>query len=139
MYASLAIIEALGSLNDTRITPQYAVRVQVRLGLHTGLAVIGQMGGGDRHEQLAMGDTPNIAARLQGLAAPDTVVLSAVTARLVQRRFALEPLGTHPLKGVTEPIQVFQVLGVPDTADDEEATPGSAVFLVGRDEELGLL
>ena len=98
------------------------------------------MGGGDRHEQLAMGDTPNIAARLQGLADPDTVVLSAVTARLVQRRFALETLGTHQLKGVTEPMQVFQVLGLPDTADDEEAaTPGSAVFLVGRDEELGLL
>jgi hypothetical protein len=87
-----------------------------------------------------MGDTPNIAARLQGLAAPDTVVLSAVTARLVQRRFALEPLGTPALKGVTEPMPVFQVLGLPDTADDEEAaTPGSAVFLGGRDEELGLL
>ena len=87
------------------------MRVQVRLGLHTGMAVIGEMGGGDRHEQLAMGDTPNIAARLQGLADPDTVVLSAVTARLVQRRFALETLGTHQLKGVTEPMQVFQVLG----------------------------
>ena len=59
------------------------MRVQVRLGLHTGMAVIGDMGSGDRREQLAMGDTPNIAARLQGLAAPDTVVLSAVTARLV--------------------------------------------------------
>jgi AAA ATPase domain/Adenylate and Guanylate cyclase catalytic domain len=112
----------------------------VRLGLHTGLAVIGEMGGGDRHEQLAMGDTPNIAARLQGLAAPDTVALSATTARLVQRRFALETLGAHQLKGVTEPLPVFRVLGVPDTADDEEAaTPGTAVFLVGRDEELGLL
>ena len=122
------------------MAPRYGVRVQVRLGLHTGMAVIGHMGSGDRHEQLAMGDTPNIAARLQGLAAPDTVVLSAVTARLVQRRFALETLGTHPLKGVTEPMQVFQVLGLPDTADDEEAaTPGTAVFLVGRDEELGLL
>jgi class 3 adenylate cyclase len=88
------------------------VRVQVRLGLHTGLAVIGAMGGGDRYEQLAMGDTPNIAARLQGLAAPDTVALSAVTARLVQRHFALAPLGTHPLKGVTEPMPVFQVLGL---------------------------
>ena len=75
------------------------MRVQVRLGLHTGMAVIGQMGGGDRHEQLAMGDTPNIAARLQGLAAPDTVVLSAITARLVQRRFALETLGPTRSKG----------------------------------------
>src|SRR5262249_19399231 len=65
---------------------------------------------------------------------------SAATARLVQGCFTLETLGTHQLKGVTEPMPVFRVLGLPDTADDEEAdTPGSAVFLVGRDEELGLL
>jgi predicted ATPase len=140
VHASLALLAALGPLNDTQLAPRYGVRGQVRLGMHTGMAVIGEMGGGDRYEQLAMGETPNIAARLQGLAAPDTMVLSAVTARLVQRRFALEPLGTHPLKGVTEPMPVFRVLGVPDTADDEEAdTPGSAVFRVGRDEGLGLL
>src|SRR5262249_16572456 len=65
---------------------------------------------------------------------------SAATARLVQGCFTLETLGTHQLKGVTEPMPVFRVLGLPDTADDEEAdTPGRAVFLVGRDEELGLL
>jgi predicted ATPase/class 3 adenylate cyclase len=140
VHASLALLAALEPLNTTQLDPRYGVRVQVRLGLHTGLAVIGAMGGGDRHEQLAMGDTPNIAARLQGLADPDTVALSSVTARLVQRRFTLETLGTHQLKGVTEPMPVFRVLGLPDTANDEEAdTPGSAVFLVGRDEELGLL
>jgi class 3 adenylate cyclase/tetratricopeptide (TPR) repeat protein len=140
VHASLALLASLEPLNETQLAPRYGVRVQVRLGLHTGMAVIGEMGGGARYEQLAMGDTPNIAARLQGLATPDTVVLSAVTARLVQRRFALETLGTHQLKGVTEPMQVFQVLGLPDTADDEEAdTLGRAVFLVGRDEELGLL
>ena len=140
VHASLALLAALAPLNTTQLAPRYGVRVQVRLGLHTGMAVIGEMGGGDRREQLAMGETPNIAARLQGLAAPDTVALSAVTARLVQRYFALETLGTHQLKGVTAPMPVFQVLGLPDTADDEEAaTPGSAVFLVGWDEELGLL
>jgi class 3 adenylate cyclase/predicted ATPase len=140
VHASLALLAALEPLNTTHLAPRYGVRVQVRLGVHTGMAVIGDMGGGDRHEQLAMGETPNIAARLQGVADLNTVALSAVTARLVQRRFALEPLGTHPLKGVTEPMLVFRVLGLPDTADEEEAaTPGSAVFLVGRDEELGLL
>jgi len=111
VHASLALLAALEPFNTTQLAPRYGVRVQVRLGVHTGMAVIGEMGGGDRHEQLAMGDTPNIAARLQGLADPDTVVLSAVTARLVQRRFALEPLGTYPLKGVTEPMPVFRVLG----------------------------
>src|SRR6516225_6553344 len=94
------------------------VRVAVRVGLHTGLVVIGEMGGGNRQEQLAMGDTPNIAARLQGLAAPNTVVLSAVTARLA----------------------VFRVLGPQEVPDDEEeAGPAQLPFLVGRDEEVGLL
>ena len=140
VYASLAIIEALEPLNDTRIAPQYAVRVQVRIGLHTGMAVIGEMGGGDRHEQLAMGDTPNIAARLQGLAQPNTVVLSAATARLVQGLFTLEDLGLHHLKGVAAPLGVARLIGItaaPSEAD--EITSPAGPFLVGRDEEIGLL
>src|SRR5262249_22605806 len=60
------------------------VRLAVRVGIHTGLVVVGEMGGGGRQEQLALGDTPNIAARLQGLAAPDTVAISAATQRLIQ-------------------------------------------------------
>jgi class 3 adenylate cyclase len=139
VHASLALLAALEPCNATHLAPRYGVRVQVRLGVHTGLAVIGAMGGGDRHEQLAMGETPNIAARLQSLADPDTGALSAVTARLVQRHFALETLGTPPLQGVTEPLPVFRVRGGPDTADDEATASGRAVFLVGRDEELGLL
>ena len=74
--AGLAIVDAMAPLN-ARLEPQYSVRVAVRLGLHTGVAVVGSVGSGARQEQLAMGDTPNIAARLQGLAAPNTVVLSA--------------------------------------------------------------
>jgi class 3 adenylate cyclase/predicted ATPase len=139
VHASLAILEAMGPLN-TRLAPQYGVRVAVRLGLHTGLAVIGAMGSGARQEQLAMGDTPNIAARLQGLAAPDTAVLSAATARLVQGAFALEDLGLHQIKGVEEPMAVCRVLGLHEAPDDEEAAePARAPFLVGRDEEVGLL
>src|SRR5262245_45886977 len=77
----LAILEALGTLN-TRLGHDRGLRLAVRVGIHTGLVVVGAMGGGDRHEHLALGETPNIAARLQGLAAPDTVVISAVTHRL---------------------------------------------------------
>ena len=69
VQASLEVVEAMAPLN-TRLEPQYKVRVAVRIGLHTGLVVIGEMGSGNRQEQLAMGDTPNIAARLQGLARP---------------------------------------------------------------------
>ena len=124
VQASLELVEAMAPLN-TRLEPQYGVRVAVRIGLHTGLVVIGEMGGGNRQEQLAMGDTPNIAARLQGLAAPNTVVLSAVTARLVHEAFVLEERGLHHFKGVAEPMAVFRVLGPQESpGDEEEAGPG---------------
>jgi class 3 adenylate cyclase len=137
--AGLAIVDAMAPLN-ARLVPQYGVRVAVRLGLHTGIAVVGTVGSGARQEQLAMGDTPNIAARLQGLAAPNTVVLSAVTARLLHGAFALEDVGVHQLKGVAEPMPVFCVLGPGEPASDEaEPAPARLPFLVGREEELGLL
>ena len=137
--AGLAIVDAMAPLN-ARLGPQYGVRVAVRLGLHTGVAVVGTVGSGARQEQLAMGDTPNIAARLQGLAAPNTVVLSAVTARLLHGAFALEDVGVQQLKGVAEPMPVFCVLGPGEPASDEAApAPARLPFLVGREEELGLL
>ena len=75
----------------------------MRLGIHTGLVVVGEMGGGGRQEQLALGDTPNMAARLQGLAAPDTVVISAATWRLVQGYFTCRRPWPAALKGVEHP------------------------------------
>jgi class 3 adenylate cyclase len=125
VHASLAILDALEPLH-TRLEPQHGVRVAVRLGLHTGLAVIGAVGSGTRQEALAMGDTPNIAARIQGLAEPNTVALSATTARLVQGAFALEELGTHRFKGVTEPIPVCRVIG-PLEAYNDEVTASSSI------------
>jgi len=140
VHASLALLDALSPLHDTHLVPHYGVRLAVRIGLHTGMAVIGEIGGGDRYEQLAMGDTPNLAARIQGLATPNTVALSAVTARLVQSAFALEDLGTHALKGVAEPMQVFRVLRPIEAHHDKEEVPAMGIpTLVGRDEEIGLL
>ena len=77
----------------------------VRLGIHTGLVVVGEVGSGGRQEQLALGETPNIAARLQSLAAPDTVVISAATAHLIHGYFVYQPLGASALKGLTQPLQ----------------------------------
>src|SRR3989449_6654082 len=140
VHASLALLDALGPLHDTHLVPHYGVRIAVRIGLHTGIAVIGEMGGGDRSEALAMGDTPNLAARIQGLATPNTIALSAATGRLLQGAFALEDLGTHALKGVAEPMQVFRVLHPIEAQRDEEEAPALGVpTLVGRDEEIGLL
>jgi class 3 adenylate cyclase len=72
--------------------------------------VVGEVGGGTRQEQLALGETPNLAARLQGIAAPNTVVISAATSQLLGGFFACQSLGTPPLKGLAQPLEVYQVL-----------------------------
>jgi class 3 adenylate cyclase len=139
VHAGLGIVQAIATLN-TRLATQYSVQLAVRLGIHTGPVVVGVMGGGGRHEHLALGETPNIAARLQGLAPANTVVISAVTARLVQGTFHLEDLGTHTLHGVTEPMVVSRVCGLLATPSrDEEFFPATVPVLVGREEESGLL
>src|SRR4029450_13037284 len=76
--AGLGMVEALGQLN-MRLGQEWGGGRAIRLGCHPGLVVVGEVGGGTRQEQLALGETPNLAARLQGLAAPNTVVLSAAT------------------------------------------------------------
>jgi class 3 adenylate cyclase len=78
----------MGALN-TRLTREKGMQLALRMGIHTGLVVVGAMGGGGRQEQLALGETPNIASRIQGLAAPDTVAISDATYRLVQGYLAL--------------------------------------------------
>ena len=111
MHTGLGIVQVIVTLN-TRLVAQYGAQLAVRLGIHTGPVVVGVMGGGGRHEHLALGETPNIAARLEGLAPTNAVVISAVTARLVHGAFALEDLGTHTLHGVAEPMAVSRVRGV---------------------------
>ena len=105
----LAIMDALRQLN-TRLTRDAGIHLCVRVGIHTGLVVVGEMGGEGRQEQLALGEVPNIAARMQGLAAPDTVVISAATHRLVQGYFVCQSLGPHPLKGMARPVEVYRVV-----------------------------
>jgi predicted ATPase len=129
----------MGTLNR-RLQAEYGVTLAVRLGIHTGPVVVGAMGGGGRHEHLALGETPNIAARLEGLAPANAVVISTVTARLVQGTFALEDLGTHALHGVAAPMAVSRVCGLLETpSHDEEFLTAAAPVLVGREEESGLL
>jgi class 3 adenylate cyclase len=139
VHTGLGIVEATGTLNS-RLQAEYGVALAVRLGLHTGPVVVGEMGSGGRHEHLALGETPNIAARLEGLAAPNTVVISAVTAQLVQRAFVLEALGTQTLKGITAPMGVWRVVGPLETLREIALpAPEDVKPLVGRSEELGLL
>jgi class 3 adenylate cyclase len=137
--ADLGILAAMQTLN-ARLGHNQGVQVAVRLSIHTRLVVVGAVGGGGRQEQLALGDTPNIAARLQGLAAPDTLVLSEATSRLVQGYFVCQALGLHPVKGLDQPLAVFQVLEESGAQSRlEVVTPRGFTPLVGREEEVALL
>jgi class 3 adenylate cyclase/tetratricopeptide (TPR) repeat protein len=137
--AGLGIIEALGELNQ-RLGGERGLELATRVGIHTGPVVVGEMGGGASRETLAMGDTTHVAARLQGIAEPDTVVLSSATLRLVSGIFITHDLGAHLLKGRDEPVRVHQAVqpsGVRSRLDvmaAAELTP-----FVGRDQELMLL
>jgi predicted ATPase len=135
----LGILDAMGDLH-TRLQQDKGIQLAVRVGIHTGLVVVGAMGGAGRQEQLALGETPNIAARIQGLAASNTVALSEVTYRLVEGYFDCQDLGAQPLRGVAEALHVYRVLqesgarGRLDVAVTRGLTP-----LVGRESEVALL
>ncbi len=139
----LEILAELPSLN-ARLPSTIKLRlphsVQVRIGIHTGLVVIGEIGSSEKHEVLALGETPNIAARVQGVAEPDTVVMSPVTHRLVQGLFACQDLGAQPLKGISTLLSLYRVLAESVAQSRFEVAVGAGLTpLVGREEELGLL
>jgi class 3 adenylate cyclase/tetratricopeptide (TPR) repeat protein len=140
VYAGLGIIDAIAQLNG-QLTRDQGLRLAVRLGIHTGLVVAGDLGGGATREPLAIvGETPNIAARLQGVAEPNTVVISAATYQLVQGFFVCQDLGRPPLKGVATPLQVYRIEGERATESRFEAGRATGLTpLIGRDEELGLI
>jgi len=138
--ASYDILTALQRLNDASVpagaTPHPSL--SVRIGIHTGSVVVGQMGAGSRHETLAIGDATNIAARVQGIAEPDTVVISQATLKLVPGLFITRDLGAQALKGVDKPVSVHQVLQPSGVRSRLEAAERLTPF-VGRESELALL
>ena len=135
----LELLAAMRTRNPQLVQDQ-GVRLAVRIGIHTGLVVVGEMGSGGRHEHLALGDTPNLAARLQGLAAPDTVVLSDTTARLVQGYFVCQDRGVHALKGLDTPVRIVQVVGESAAQSRLDVAAASGLTpLVGRETEVMLL
>src|SRR6266478_3209424 len=98
------------------------------------------MGGAGRQEQLALGEVPNIASRIEGLATPNTIAVSEATYRLVEGYFTCESLGEHLLRGVPQPLKVYRVLsesGVYSRLD--VAQTRGLTRLVGREQEVGLL
>jgi class 3 adenylate cyclase/predicted ATPase len=135
----LGMVEAVGQLN-TRLDHERGVHLAVRLGIHTGLVVVGEVGGGARQEQLALGETPNLAARLQTIAAPNTMLISATTLPLLGGFFACQSLGTPVLKGVAQPLEVYQVRYEITARTRLEAVGSTGLTpLVGREPEVALL
>src|SRR5262249_18342785 len=133
--AGLGAIDAVSRL-DTR-----SVKLQTRVGIATGLVVVGDLiGEGSAQEQSVVGETPNLAARLQALAEPNAVVIAAATRRLVGDLFEYRDLGAIEVKGIAGPVAVWQVLRPSDVESRFEALHGSRLSpLVGRDEEVDLM
>jgi class 3 adenylate cyclase len=133
--AGLALVEAVPKLATAAGTP-----LQVRIGVATGLVVVGDLiGKGAAQEQAVVGETPNLAARLQALAEPGAMVISPSTRRLTGGLFEYRDLGTVKLKGFGDDVQAWQVLGVGAAESRFEALRATTTPLVGRDEEIELL
>ena len=132
--ALLAAIEELGKRSVAAICEP----LRVRVGVHSGLAVIGKAGPGHVHHATEIvGDTPNIAFRLQEMGGDNSLVISDETRRLLRSDFPMRPLGSRPLKGLSRRIEAFQVVGAP--ADDDTAggvRRRNAAPLVGRAAEI---
>ena len=115
--------------------------LSVRIGIATGAVVVGEQAGAGDQSKLAVGSTPNLAARLLGLAAADQIVIAASTRRLAGNAFELSDLGEHELKGIAEPVHAWRVERALATESRFDANRGNSALtpLVGRGEELDLL
>jgi class 3 adenylate cyclase len=135
IWAALSVIDAISQ------TPIRAERLQVRIGIATGLVIVGEsIGNGDTRQQTMISATPNLAARLQNLAEPDGIVIDAVTHRQIGDLFECRDLGTVALKGLPDPVPAWQVLREGALESRFEALHARTMTpLIGRHEEFDLL
>ena len=132
--AGLGLIQAVGGLKSS-------APLQTRVGIATGLVVVGDLiGSGAAQEQAVVGETPNLAARLQGIAQPNTVVIAESTRRLLGSLFHLQDLGAQDLKGIGGRVRAWAALRPASVESRFDALHASGLTeLVGREEELDLL
>jgi class 3 adenylate cyclase/tetratricopeptide (TPR) repeat protein len=133
--AGLEVVRAVSKL-------EAPARLETRVGIHTGLVVVGETGHGDASiPKAAVGETPNVAARLQTLAEPGSVLVSERTRTLAEGLFDYVELGAHTLKGLTNPLRLFRVGGARAIESRFEASRSDIALtpLVGREEEVALL
>jgi tetratricopeptide (TPR) repeat protein len=139
--AESAIRAGLAMIAAIRAAPIHGEHLSIRIGIATGLVVVGEpIGEGDARQQTAIGETPNLAARLQSLAEPNSVVIDTVTRRQIGGLFDCRDLGAFVLKGLPDPVPTWQVLaGTAVESRFEALRAGTMTPLVGREEELDLL
>jgi hypothetical protein len=140
VHAGLEIVTGVANLSE-RFDASAKVELAVHLGIHTGLVVAGEMGAGSTREETAIvGETPNIAARLEGLARPGSLLISESTYSLTEGLFICEALGPQSLKGISEPVGVYRVKRGADARTRFEAAVSRGLMpLVGREQEIALL
>ena len=136
VQAGLALVEAVPKLVTAAGSP-----LQVRVGIATGLVVVGDLiGSGEAQERGVVGETPNLAARLQGIAEPGMVVIAEGTRRLIGNLFELNDLGAQDLKGIAGPVRAWAALRTSSIESRFDALRATgAVALVGREKEIDLL
>ena len=134
MRAGLELVAAVSNLKTH-------AALQTRVGIATGLVVVGDLiGSGASQEQAIVGETPNLAARLQGIAEPNSVVIAESTRKLLGNLFELEDLGSKDLKGIAGPVRAWAALRPASVESRFEALHTSGLTeLVGREEELEIL
>ena len=114
-------------------------RLRVRVGIHSGLVVVGEVGVPGRRAELAVGETPNVAARVQAEALPDTVAMSDATYRLVRGFFVTEELGPRSLRGIKQTLKLYAVTGESGARNRLEASTGALTEFVARRDEMAVL
>ncbi|HSV07140.1 MAG TPA: adenylate/guanylate cyclase domain-containing protein [Candidatus Binatus sp.] len=139
IWAALGIVEALARFNQ-QLRAERGFALEARIGINTGPVVVGTVGNDLKMDYTAIGDTTNLAARLEALAEPGTILISETTARLVRGFFRLQTLGPLTVKGKREPVTAHAVLGASDAVSPMAvAAERGLTPLVGRDEELAQL
>ncbi|MBC8506445.1 MAG: AAA family ATPase [Anaerolineales bacterium] len=138
VLASLEILEGIEIYRE-KILKEWNMEVNVRVGINTGLVVVGGVGSDLRMEYTALGDAINLAARMEQTAEPGTIQISADTHRLVAPIFSFEDLGGVQVKGKEEPVQTYRVLGIKTAPGQIRGIEGLDAPLIGRDSEMHTL
>jgi predicted ATPase/energy-coupling factor transporter ATP-binding protein EcfA2 len=139
VQAGLGITEAMQKISK-RVEKEHGIPVEVRVGIHTGLVVVGDMDQTDTLESKAIvGQTPNLAARLQTAAEPNTVLVSGDTYKLIRGYFESVDLGTHELKGITQAVQIYRIDHASTARSRLDAALGQLTPFAGRESEMETL